>query len=189
MGRPKSQRRIEAEQYERQLIEERELAREQEKLDRISAREQEKQEKQDRIDRPWMFDDNFENRKSISTVLFPDQTEDIEKTMTRIIQAGKLSGIHKIRMLNACLNRLNEGLLVLSEKGKTSLTIEQGINSLKKKRKSTFIITGVVAIIILLFFLWLVIFVDNGAEITIGILGFGVFVLIFYLLDKIPNSN
>jgi len=48
----------------------------------------ERMERNDNAAQPWKFDDNFRKADSISKISFPDQPEDIEKTVLRIIKTA-----------------------------------------------------------------------------------------------------
>jgi len=50
--------------------------------------ELEQKMKLDNSRKPWLNDDNFYNRTSIDKILFPNELEDIEKTIERIIKTG-----------------------------------------------------------------------------------------------------
>lgn len=50
--------------------------------------EVERMERNENASQPWKFDDNFRKAESISKISFPDQPEDIEKTVLRIIKTA-----------------------------------------------------------------------------------------------------
>ncbi len=50
--------------------------------------ELEKQKKHDNAQKPWMNDSNFDDKDSIKSISFPNDVEDIEKTVEKIIKAG-----------------------------------------------------------------------------------------------------
>jgi hypothetical protein len=50
--------------------------------------ELERQQKHDNAQKPWMNDSNFRSKSSISSISFPNDVEDIEKTVEKIIIAG-----------------------------------------------------------------------------------------------------
>jgi hypothetical protein len=47
-----------------------------------------KQKKQDSALTPWLFDENFSNTSRINSISYPNDVDDIEKTVERIIKAG-----------------------------------------------------------------------------------------------------
>jgi hypothetical protein len=47
-----------------------------------------KKKKQDSAQKPWMFDENFSNVNRINAITFPNDIEDVEKTILRITKAG-----------------------------------------------------------------------------------------------------
>jgi hypothetical protein len=59
------------------------------------AYELEKQKKQDKLLKPWMFEENFKNASKINSIVYPDNVEDIEKTIEKIIKKG----IEKIKSI------------------------------------------------------------------------------------------
>ena len=48
----------------------------------------EKKKKHDNSLKPWINDDNFKNKSSINAILFPNDVEDIEKTIEKTIKVG-----------------------------------------------------------------------------------------------------
>jgi hypothetical protein len=50
--------------------------------------ELEKQKKQDNSLKPWMFENNFKSTNKINSITYPNDVEDIEKTIEKIIKTG-----------------------------------------------------------------------------------------------------
>jgi len=68
--------------------------------------ELEKQKKHDNAQKPWMNDSNFSDKDSINSISFPNDVEDIEKTVEKIIKAAteQIKGVlgeHNVTVIQA----------------------------------------------------------------------------------------
>lgn len=104
--------------------------------------ELEKRKKHDNSLKPWLNNDNFKNKSCIDAILFPNDVEDIEKTIEKIIKAGvekikEVEGEFKtteikytslgdrnflkpyyqeFELVETCLEKANEGIKKLKRK-------------------------------------------------------------------------